>query len=122
MEYPFNVIASIDAGYVIQFPDLPGCLTQAEDPSEIVPMAMDAKKAWIETAYELCRAIPLRSHPDEYSGQFQVRVPRKLHRELAEAAERNGVSLNTWVVYLLSGNLAAHKSAAPQKAHWEEAA
>src|SRR6266511_2390957 len=36
------------------------------------------------------------------SGNFRVRMPRKLHRELAEQAEREGVSLNTLVVTYLA--------------------
>ncbi len=103
-EYRFNVIADPDGGYVIEFPDLTGCLTQADNPSEIVPMAMDAKRAWIEAAYELGRDIPEPTYPDlkEYSGRFVVRMPKKLHRELTEQSQLNGVSLNSWIVHLLS--------------------
>jgi len=41
----------------------------------------------------------------EYSGKFVVRMPKSLHRALAEAAEQDGVSLNQLVTYLLSGAL-----------------
>jgi antitoxin HicB len=102
--YRYNVIADPDGGWVIEFPDLPGCFTQADDPEEIVPMAEDAKRAWIEAAYDLGREIPEPTYPDlqEYSGKFIMRVPKKLHMELAEQAKRNGVSLNSWVTYLLT--------------------
>ena len=33
----------------------------------------------------------------EYSGKFNTRVPKSLHRKLVEAAERDGVSLNQWI-------------------------
>lgn len=102
LQYPFNAIADPDGGYVIVFPDLPGCLTEAETVDEIAEMAEDARRLWIETEYELGRDIPLPSYPEEYSGKFNVRLPRSLHRELAEEAEREGVSLNTYVATLLA--------------------
>lgn len=102
LQYPFNVHADPDGGYVVVFPDLPGCMTQAEDLEELAPMAEDARTGWIETEYELGHDIPLPSHPEGYSGKFNLRLPRWLHRALAESAEREGVSLNQYVVSLLS--------------------
>lgn len=102
LDYPFQVIADPDGGYVIEFPDLPGCLTQVDSVNEIGPMAEDARQGWIETAYDHDIAIPLPSYPEEYSGKFNLRLPRSLHRSLAEAAERQGVSLNQHVLTLLA--------------------
>lgn len=105
LEYTFNVVADVEGGYVIAFPDLQGCMTQADSPEEIVPMAMDAKRAWLTVRYEDELDIPLPTHPEEYSGRFVLRMPKRLHRELAEAAQRNDTSLNTWIVYLLAGKM-----------------
>ena len=66
-------------------------------------MAEEVRPLWIEAAYEHGIDIPLPSYPEEYSGKFVVRLPRSLHRRLAESAERDGVSLNQYVVMLLSG-------------------
>lgn len=38
----------------------------------------------------------------EYSGNISLRVPRSLHKELAEAAKVEGVSLNQYALYKLS--------------------
>lgn len=38
----------------------------------------------------------------EYSGKLMLRIPKELHKELAEAAKRNGVSLNQYAVYKLA--------------------
>ena len=38
----------------------------------------------------------------EHSGQFRLRVPKSLHSWLAQEAQREGVSLNTFVVARLS--------------------
>ncbi|MBI2760594.1 MAG: toxin-antitoxin system HicB family antitoxin [Chloroflexi bacterium] len=103
LQYPFNVIADEDdGGYVVVFPDLPGCLTQIETLNELPVMVEEARSLWIETAYENGQDIPLPSFPDEFSGKFIVRLPRSLHRSLSESAEREGVSLNQYVVSLLA--------------------
>ena len=101
LQYPFVVHTDPDGGYVIVYPDLPGCLSQAETLDEIPDMAEDARTGWIETEYEEGRNIPEPSH-QEYSGKFNVRLPKSLHRSLADAAAQDGVSLNQYVVMLLS--------------------
>lgn len=100
--YPFHVIASRDGGYVIVYPDLPGCMTQVDTVDEIPELAEEARRLWIETEYEDGHDIPLPSYPEEYSGKFVARLPRSLHGQLAEGADRQGVSLNQHVVALLS--------------------
>lgn len=102
LQYPVNLLADPDGGYVAVFPDLPGCLTQGETLEEAVAMAEDARVGWIETEYELGHDIPLPSYPEEYSGKFNVRIPKSLHRTLSKAAEREGVSLNQYVATLLA--------------------
>lgn len=37
-----------------------------------------------------------------YSGKLMLRIPRELHKLLAEAAKENGVSLNQYAVYKLA--------------------
>ena len=111
--YPFQVIASEDGGYVITFPDLPGCVTQAETIDEIGPLADDARRAWIETAYGEGIPIPEPTGSPAYSGKFLVRLPRSLHQALAEQAEREGVSLNQYVVTLLASLHTRHTSPIP---------
>lgn len=102
LEYPFHVLADPDGGYVISFPDLPGCMTQVERLADVGPMAEEARTLWLETEYEQGHDIPLPSHPEQYSGKFNLRLPRSLHRSLAEAAEREGVSLNQYAVAVLA--------------------
>lgn len=102
LSYPFNVITDEGGGFVIVFPDLPGCMTQAKSADEIGPMAEDARRLWIEVEYESGADTPLPSQAPDYSGRFNVRIPRSLHRRLAEMAEREGVSLNQLVLSLLS--------------------
>ena len=45
---------------------------------------------------------------EDYSGQFKLRIPRSLHRSLAEHSKREGISMNQYCVYLLSRNDAVY--------------
>ena len=69
-------------------------------------MIKDAQKLWLETAIEEGIEIPLPESMEEekYSGRILIRNPRYLHRKLKESARKEGVSLNTYIVSLLSKN------------------
>ncbi|MCA9860021.1 MAG: type II toxin-antitoxin system HicB family antitoxin [Thermomicrobiales bacterium] len=100
--YRFDVIADPDGGYVVRFPDLPVCMTQVENVDEVSAAAEEIRTLWIETTFDLGQEIPLPTYPEEFSGKFNVRIPRSLHRDLVHRAEEEGVSLNQLVVSLLS--------------------
>lgn len=105
-----------EVGYVARVVELPGCMTQADNFAELEEMIQDAMRAWIETAIENGQSIPEPQAPDEYSGKFVVRIPKSLHRQLAERASREGVSLNALVSVALGqyvGMEATNKIAQP---------
>jgi antitoxin HicB len=90
------------SGYSVEIKDLPGCISQGETLEEALEMIEDAKMAWIKVNLELGNLIPLPSTEKKFSGRFVVRLPSSLHQQLAEQAERNGVSLNQMVSTLLA--------------------
>jgi antitoxin HicB len=67
-------------------------------------MRADAKKEWIAAALEDGIGIPEPNGDEQYSGQFKLRIPKSLHRELAEESKREGISMNQYCLYLLSKN------------------
>ena len=97
-----------EGGFVVSFPELPGCITCGEDLESAISNAMDAKKVWFEAAIEEGIEIHEPDSLEEYSGQFKLRMPRSLHRSLAEHSKREGISMNQYCVYLLSKNDAVH--------------
>ncbi len=82
-----------------------GCITQAETKEEILEQLEDAKKCWIEAALEDGLAIPEPARDEDFSGRFNLRIPRSLHRRLAMSAKAEGVSLNQLAMCLLAGGL-----------------
>ncbi|MCL1474524.1 toxin-antitoxin system HicB family antitoxin [Argonema antarcticum] len=102
LQYPVTLYPDPEEGYVAQIKDLPGCLTQGETLDETIANINEARELWIETAYESGDDIPLPSTEESYSGKLLVRMPKSLHRRLAEQAEQENVSLNQYIVSLLS--------------------
>ena len=53
MNYRMEIIEDREeGGYVVSYPELPGCLTCGETIESAVANAIDAKKAWLEAALE----------------------------------------------------------------------
>ncbi len=50
--FRFEVIPDEVSGYVIKYPDLPGCMTQIESLDELPVAAREIRALWLETEYE----------------------------------------------------------------------
>lgn len=109
--YRMEIIPDVEeGGYTVSFPDLPGCITCGETLAEAVKNADDARRTWIEAAIEEGIAIPEDvTGSAGYSGQFKLRMPKSLHRTLAEHAREEGISMNQYCNYLLARNDALYK-------------
>ena len=109
MNYRMEIVEDKDeGGFVVSFPELPGCITCGETVESAVANALDAKKAWLEAAMEDGIEIHEPDSLEDYSGQFKLRIPRSLHRSLAEHSKKEGISMNQYCVYLLSRNDAVY--------------
>ena len=92
INYRMEIIEDKDeGGFVASFPDLPGCITCGDTIDVAVANALDAKRAWLEAAIEDGVEIHEPDSLEEYSGQFKLRIPRSLHRSLAERSKREGI-------------------------------
>ena len=105
LPYRLEIVPDLDeGGYAASYPELPGCITVGETLESAVENAKDAKKAWLEAAIEENIEIPVPDSLESYSGQFKLRIPKSLHRSLAEHSKLERVSMNQYCVYLLSKN------------------
>ena len=109
MPYRMEIVEDSDeGGFVASYPVLPGCISCGETVEAAAANAQDAKRAWLEAAMEDGIAIREPDSLDDYSGQFKLRIPKSLHRSLAEHSRREGISMNQYCVYLLSRNDAVY--------------
>jgi antitoxin HicB len=99
LQLPYRIeVYPDDGGYTAAIPDLSGCLTFGDTLQEALSLIQDAKAGWLELAIENNQPIPEPALPPaDYSGKFTVRLPRSLHRRLAERARLEGISLNQLV-------------------------
>ena len=122
--WPFEAYAHIisplsaedGGGYLITFPDLPGCMSDGETEAEAVENGRDAFIAVVSALTDIGRDIPAPSFsPDDAaapgaSGKFVARVPKSIHAKLTTRAKTEGVSLNTLVLMLIAEGLGRRES------------
>lgn len=103
LNLPYKVVLypAEEGGFVAEIPELPGCVSQGETVEEAWRMVHDAKRAWLETALEEGIPVP-EPASDRYSGRLVLRMPKSLHRRIAELAKQENVSLNQYIVYQLA--------------------
>jgi len=120
LDYPFTIrhlSKSDGGGYLIEFPDLPGCMSDGETIEEAIENGRDAVQCWISAAKEAKRNIPKPGELENQSGKWVQRVPKSIHLRLVEKAEEEGVSLNTLVITMLAEALGRNKSSHHTKSH-----
>ena len=106
IDYPLELRPLSDeegGGWLVTYPDLPGCMSDGETPEEAMANGKDALDAWLKAAAEAGRDIP--NPGDLPSGKFIARVPRSLHARLSARAKQEGVSMNALVSSFLAESL-----------------
>ena len=111
-QYPFDAYAHVveplteedGGGYLITFPDLPGCMSDGETEAQALANARDAFSAWISARAHMGKPIPKPTRHGETAEPVRMmqRLPRSLHYRLVERAKAEGTSLNTLVTMLLA--------------------
>lgn len=82
--------------------ELDGCQSTGNTIEELYESLNEAMEGYIEVKLENNLPIPEPERADDYSGKFNVRLPKTLHQRLAIEAQNEGVSLNTLVLYKLA--------------------
>jgi hypothetical protein len=88
---------------------------------------MGLQEGWIEerAEHDFDMPLPIDDEPlpanelaansAKFSGRFVLRLPKSLHARLAGEAEKEGVSLNQYVVYKLSVRAKKNTAAEPRE-------
>ena len=95
--YTINVFLDDDGEYLAHFVELPNISAFGESPEDAL---RELQTAWegVEESYQKHgEPVPVAPTRKEYSGQFNVRIDRRVHRALAIEAAKAGVSLNAIV-------------------------
>ena len=104
-DYPINmstIPGDEGGGFLVTFPDLPGCVADGVTIDAAFAEARDAFAAWTMAEHADKGVLPV---PKGHSGQFVLRVSKTLHMQLARRAAAEGVSLNQLAATLLAQGL-----------------
>ena len=101
--YHFSVTYSEEDGYFCaRVKEFPGVLSLAVSAQEAIGNVQSVLTEIVERRISSGLSLPEPEIEDrEYSGRLNLRVTRTLHRNLAEAANRENVSLNQYCANLL---------------------
>lgn len=97
--YRFALFVEEDGSYVLRSPDLSADAVPVASLDEV---GATMQAAIAERAAEDAKAAEEAAKDAEYSGKFVLRLPRSMHRQLAELAEAEGVSLNQLALTFLA--------------------
>jgi predicted RNase H-like HicB family nuclease len=112
LSLPYKTILEFeheDKSWVAYCPELGRgtCYAIGESKSEALELLEETKKTIFEYAIEEGKKIPEPVSDDDElpSGNFILRLPRTTHKKLKAEAENEGVSLNQYVLSVLSEHL-----------------
>lgn len=91
-----------ESDYLAHFVELPSVSAFAATPEAALNELAEAWAGVQESYKKRGEAIPVAPARREYSGSFNVRIDRRVHRALAIEAAQAGVSLNALVAQRLA--------------------
>ena len=95
------------SGYLVEYPDIPGCMSDGETIEEAIANGREALRDCIEVFSESGRKIP---KPGIEAAQWRQRVPRTLYAKLTRQAANEGVSINSFVTAVIAEAIGAKKA------------
>ena len=103
--FTVNVFLDDDGEWLAHFAELPHVSAFADSPDEAVKELKEAWEGVKESYHEAGEALPVAPANKSYSGQFNVRIDKRVHRALAVEAAQAGISLNALVAQKLAKNV-----------------
>jgi len=109
-KYSINLVWSDeDEGYIATIPEFPGLSAFGNTESGAVKEAKIAAEGFIAIYKREGKPIPEPMLLTPFSGQLRIRIAKSLHESLSQEAKKEGISLNSYINYLLSEKNAFNK-------------
>jgi len=87
-----------EGGYTAEVVEFPGCVTQGETVEEAYANLEDAAREWLEAVIQAQQVVPEPLAAEDFSGKVVLRLPKSLHGKASRYAQREEVSLNTFLL------------------------
>ena len=91
-----------DNSFVATIPGIKGLSAFGATREKALSELHIAAEAFFEALEAARKPLPLPKKVTPYSGQLRLRMPKSLHAALSAEAENEEISLNTYIVTLLS--------------------
>jgi antitoxin HicB len=88
--------------YIAGFLELPDLTMTGATREEAIKELLIEAPEWFELNIKSGYKIPLPSQPSKYSGRINFRMPKHLHETVAVLSEREGVSINQYLLSAVS--------------------
>jgi predicted RNase H-like HicB family nuclease len=105
--YSRILIPNEGGGYSAEILEFPGCFAEGGTADEAMRNLEQAAISWIDAAVNQGQEIPEPYMNQGYGGRIALRLPRSLHRQAVRLAERDGVSLNQFLVSAIAERVGA---------------
>jgi predicted RNase H-like HicB family nuclease len=105
--YSRILIPNDDGTFSAEILEFPGCFAQGNTSDEAFCNLEKAAQSWILASVAQGLEIPEPAMNQGYSGKVALRLPKSLHRQAARMAERDGTSLNQFLVTAIAARLGA---------------
>jgi antitoxin HicB len=94
-------------GYNAEVLEFPGCFAEGDTIDEAYRELEDAAESWIEVRLDRGQEVPPPFSTLDYSGNISLRLPRTIHKRAAILAERDRVSLNSFLMSAIAYRVGA---------------
>jgi antitoxin HicB len=91
-----------DGRFTAEIMEFPGCVAFGDNPVHALSNLEEVAVDWIAAAIEQGQDIPEPMDTADFSGKLVLRMTKGLHRKATLCADREGVSLNQFIVTCLA--------------------
>jgi predicted RNase H-like HicB family nuclease len=96
--YARVVVPEADGSFTADILEFPGCVASGDTAANALANVEDVALEWIAATLEQGQNIPEPLDNASYSGKLVLRMSKGLHKRAARSAERDGISLNQFIV------------------------
>jgi antitoxin HicB len=94
-------------GFYAEILEFSGCFAEGETPDQTYKDLEAAAEAWIQARLDQGQDVPPPFNNLGYSGTVSLRLPRSIHKRAAIMAERDRVSLNSFLTTAIASRVGA---------------
>jgi predicted RNase H-like HicB family nuclease len=109
LQRPYSrvLVPEEDGRFSASILEFSGCFSSGDSAAQAYANLEEAATSWVEAALDQKIDIPGPLADQRAGGRLLLRLPRSLHQRLMALAERDGVSLNQYVVAALAERVGA---------------